>query len=266
MGVGVAMCDPYARTPREAPCPAHPSDAPPPTHGIPVSPVAAILGQLSLVDFPNRLAAVFFVGGCNFHCGFCHNAGQLARPERFFSWEQVRRRAAAFRQAWADGAVISGGEPTLSPGLPALIAELKALGFAVKLDTNGSRPEALAAVLASVDYVAMDVKTAPDRYEPFVGFGDTAAIARSMELLRLGATDYELRTTVVAGEHDDAVMDALGGWVRGARRWVLQPFVPRDDLPDPALRSTPRTPVARLVELQRRLADCAGEVMARGAE
>jgi len=219
-----------------------------------------------MVDYPGRLAAVFFVGGCNFRCGFCHNAALLARPAAFFTWDALRARAAEFRRSWADGAVIGGGEPTLSAELPALVAELKAFGFAVKLDTNGSRPDALAAVLASVDYVAMDVKTAPDRYGRFAGFDDPAAIGRSMELLRRGATEYELRTTVVAGEHDDAVMDAIGRWVRGARRWVLQPFVPRDDLPDPALRATPRTPAPRLIELRRRLADCAGEVIARGAE
>lgn len=242
------------------------SDAEGGAPGLAASPVATVLHAPSMVDFPGRLAAVFFVGGCNFRCGFCHNAALLAHPERYFTWDALRARAAEFRQSWADGAVISGGEPTLSANLPALIAELKAFGFAVKLDTNGSRPDALAAVLASVDYVAMDVKTAPERYARFTGFDDTSAIARSMELLRRGAVDYELRTTVVDSEHDDAVMDAIGAWVRGARRWVLQPFVPRDDLPDPKLRSTPRTPATRLIELRERLADCAGEVIARGVE
>ncbi len=235
-----------------------------PTSDIPFSPVAAVLGQASMVDFPGRLAAVFFVGGCNFRCGFCHNAGLLVRPPAYFTWAAIRARAAEFRRSWADGAVISGGEPTLSPGLSELIAELKRQGFAVKLDTNGSRPDALAAVLGMLDYVAMDVKTAPDRYAALTGFGDTDAIARSMALLRAGATEYELRTTVIEGEHDDATMEAMGAWLCGARRWVLQPFVPREDLPDPALRSAPRTPLARLRELRDRMAGFADEMLVRG--
>lgn len=230
------------------------------------SPVAAVLQQPSLVDYPGRLAAVFFVAGCNFRCGFCHNAALLARPSAGFAWAELAARAAAFRDGWADGAVISGGEPTLSPELPALIALLKKHGFAVKLDTNGSRPEMLAAVLPAVDYVAVDVKTAPERYERLTSFADTAAIARTLALLRESSVDYEVRTTVIPGEHDDACMDAIGRWVRGARRWVLQPFVPREDLPNADLRSVPRTPAARLRELRERLSGCADEVLVRGGD
>jgi len=230
------------------------------------SPVVAVLSSVSMIDYPGRLAAVFFTAGCNFRCRFCHNAALVARPGAAYAWDDLRARARAFRDEWADGVVISGGEPTLAAGLPALVAELKALGFAVKLDTNGSHPEILAALLPLLDYVAMDVKTAPPRYESLTGFADTDALARSMELLRDGPTDYELRTTVIAGEHDEPCMDALGEWVRGARRWVLQPFVPRADLPDPALRAVPRTPGARLYELRARLAECAGEVLVRGGE
>lgn len=230
------------------------------------SPVAAILQQPSLVDYPGRLAAVFFVGGCNFRCGFCHNAALLGRSKAGFTWSELAARAAAFRDGWADGAVVSGGEPTLSPALSALIALLKKHGFAVKLDTNGSRPEVLAAVLRTLDYVAVDVKTAPDRYERLTGFSDTTAIARTLALLRESSVDYELRTTVVPGEHDDACMDAIGQWVRGARRWVLQPFVPREDLPNADLQSVPRPPASRLRELRERLSGCADEVLVRGED
>ncbi len=238
------------------------SDKGPAAAGTNASPVCAALSQVSMIDFPGRLAAVFFTSGCNFRCRFCH-ASFLARTAAPWRWDKLRARARAFRNQWADGAVITGGEPTLSPALPTLIRELKALGFAVKLDTNGSRPDALAAVLPMLDYVAMDVKTAPDRYEALTGFADIAAIERSMRLLREGPADYELRTTVISGEHDDACMDALGAWVRGARRWVLQPFVPRENLPDPALRALPRTPAGRLRELRARLAGCAEEVSVR---
>ncbi len=228
-------------------------------------PVAAVLGQVSMVDYPGHIAAVLFTGGCNFRCGFCHNAALFARADATYPWEVIRERAHGFRDEWANGVVISGGEPTLATGLPRLIEEMKNLGFLVKLDTNGSRPDVLAAVLPRVDYVAMDVKTAPERYRALTGFGDTDAIARSMALLRDGPTDYELRTTVIVNEHHDACMEALGRWIGGARRWVLQPFVPRDDLPDPALRSASRTPVARLCELRERLVACAEEVLVRGA-
>jgi pyruvate formate lyase activating enzyme len=211
-----------------------------------LSPVVAHLKQPTLVDFPGRLAAVFFLGGCNFRCGYCHNAALLATHRAGLPWERIEHACVSFRQHWADGVVITGGEPTLAPELPELIRRLKRHGFAIKLDTNGSRPDVLAAVLPEVDYVALDIKCSPATYPRLTGFAAVGRVAQSLDLLRAGTRAYELRTTLLEGFHTDADLRAVGQWIDGARRLVLQPFLPREDLPDPALRHAPRTPPQKL--------------------
>jgi pyruvate formate lyase activating enzyme len=213
-----------------------------------LSPVHACLRQVSMVDFPDRLAAVFFVSGCNFRCGFCHNAA-LARTLPTMSWSALDERCRRFRVEWADGAVVSGGEPTLHPDIEQLVDTLRNLGFAVKLDTNGSRPDRLAALLPKLDYVAMDLKTSLTDYEEMTGFADTNAISRSVALIKTIARDYEFRTTVIPDLHTEATMRAMLPLLEGAKRYTLQPFLPREDLPDPAMRALPRTPHGLLEEL-----------------
>jgi len=228
------------------------------------APVCAALERPSLIDFPGRIAAVLFVSGCNFRCGFCHNAAALARPRPGFSWERLDALCRRFRDEWADGAVVSGGEPTLDPGLPALVDFLRERGFAVKLDTNGSRPDVLERLLGRLDCVAMDVKCRPESYPRVVGFDGIDALRLSAELIRARVPDHEFRTTVVETIHSDVEMDGIAGFVRGARRYVLQPFLPRPDLPDPSLREAPRTSPLRLQALRERMRGCADEVLIRG--
>jgi pyruvate formate lyase activating enzyme len=205
------------------------------------SPVHAVLRRVSMVDFPGRIAAVLFVSGCNFRCGFCHNSALAARLPSM-AWADLAARCRRFRLEWADGAVISGGEPTLSSDLTKLVDLLASLGFAVKLDTNGSCPDSLRAVLPKLDYVAMDLKTCLSDYESLTGFVDTDAIARSVGMIKADARDYEFRTTVIPGRHTEDTMRAMLPLLSGAKRYTLQPFLPRDDLPDPALRGLQRTP------------------------
>lgn len=212
----------------------------------PLSPVAAYLKQPTLVDFPGRLAAIFFLSGCNFRCGYCHNAALLAAHREGMTWERVEQACIHFRKHWADGVVITGGEPTLSPALPELIRRLKRHGFAIKLDTNGSRPDVLATVLAEVDYVALDIKCSQATYPRLTGFTEVELIAQSLALIRTHARAYELRTTLLEEFHSDADLHEVGQWIDGASRLVLQPFLPREDLPDPELRLRARTPPDRL--------------------
>jgi pyruvate formate lyase activating enzyme len=195
----------------------------------------------SLVDFPGRMAAVFFVTGCNFRCGFCHNAPLLATAREGYTWEQLGDACARFRRQWVEAVVLTGGEPTLAPALDETLRFFRDRGFEVKLDTNGSRPDVLAAALEQVQCVAMDVKCSLPRYPEFVGFADTTAIARSIGLLLAGQTPYEFRTTVIEAVHDDAELQAMGETVRGAAHYAVQAFIPRDDLPDPRMRTMPRT-------------------------
>lgn len=228
------------------------------------APAVSTLPSVSLVDYPGRMAAVFFTSGCNFRCGYCHNAARLGEFREGMPWAEFLGWCERFRAQWADGAVVTGGEPTLHAGLPAMIRALKAAGFAIKLDTNGSRPEALAEVLDEVDYAAMDIKCARARYPEVTGFGDLDALDRSVRLIRERARDGEFRVTVVPGQHEEAEMLAIGDWLRGARRLVLQPFLPREDLPDPALRGAERTRPQRLAELRERMRPFVEDVQIRG--
>jgi pyruvate formate lyase activating enzyme len=228
------------------------------------SPVHAFLTHPSMVDFPDENAAVFFVSGCNFRCGYCHNAGLLAARQEGIGWPQLRRACRQFGGDWVRGAVITGGEPTLHDELDDLVAFLKDEGFRVKLDTNGSRPEVLSRLLPQLDYTAMDIKAPLEDYPQFTGFSDTGCIAESVALLRDHDGDYEFRTTVIEGIHTDARMRAIGELVRGARRQVLQPFLPRPNLPDERCRARPRTSHTRLLEVARLLEGTARQIVVRG--
>lgn len=238
--------------------------APAEPHG-PRSPIYAYLKKPSLLDFPGHVAAVFFTSGCNMRCGFCHNASLLGQRQPGLTWERLDGVCREFRRHWAGGAVLSGGEPTLEPELPRLLALLRQHGFAVKLDTNGTKPDVLDAVLDQARYVAMDLKCRLERYPALTGFAGTDAIARSVALLKAGRVAYEFRTTVIDGVHDAGEIRAMGEWAAGAARFVLQPFLPRDDLPDPALRTVKRTHRDQLEALAVILREYVACVEIRGA-
>jgi len=184
----------------------------------------------SLLDFPGKIASLIFFGGCNLTCPYCHNPGLVLDPEQYPDFPQAAILAQLQeRRRFIDGVVVSGGEPTLDPGLLPLLRAVKALGLVVKLDTNGLRPAVLESALAEglVDYVALDLKTAPARYgELHGGPVAIAGLQRSVQQLLAGAVDYELRTTCVPGLVEAEDIRAIGELVRGARRWVLQQFVP----------------------------------------
>lgn len=205
------------------------------------SPVYSYMQNPSMVDYPGRLAAVFFVSGCNFSCGFCHNAGLMGRKQKGVAWDDLQNACSRFKSEWVDGVVITGGEPTLDPGLIELIDFFKTFGFKVKLDTNGSRPDVLTECLPRVDGCAMDVKIDLNGYSQLAGYSKVENIERSIRLIMDSDCDYEFRTTVIGGIHTPAKIAAIGKLIEGARRYRLQPFVPRDNLPDPAFRQIART-------------------------
>lgn len=223
------------------------------THDTDRSPVHGILKNTSLVDFPGHLSVVLFLPGCNFNCGYCHN-GELRRADLpRLTWTQLEASLRTHKENWADGAVITGGEPTLSPQLPELIDRLRSMSFAIKLDSNGSRPEILETLLSQIDYLAMDVKCAPASYPALTGWHDTDALGRSFDLLKARRCPGEMRTTVLTHLHTDEEMTTIAQWITGAPAWHLQAFVPRDALPDPKLCSLPRTPAERLHQLASQL-------------
>ena len=230
-----------------------------------LSAVYGILKSPSMVDFPGHLAGVLFISGCNFRCGFCHNAELLGAVEPGMPQAQLEAACQRFRENWVDGIVVTGGEPTLHVGLLDLLHRLRQWNFKIKLDTNGSRPEILAEVLPLVDYVAMDVKCNLEAYPTFVSFNQPERIAHSIALIRERATDYEFRTTVLPAFHTDEEMLRIAALVKGARRLALQAFVPRENLPDPRLRRSPRTTPDRMREVAALVADSADDVVVRGA-
>ena len=193
------------------------------------------LQKLSMVDYPGKLAATVFTGGCNLRCPFCHNAPLVLRPHE--TPELPTDEVLAFlrsRTGLLDGVVLSGGEPLLQSGAADFLREVKALGFAVKLDTNGCFPDALAAILAEglADYVAMDIKNRPEKYAETVGVPDfdIAPVQESIRLLQSSGTDYEFRTTVVREFHTAEDIRAIGEWLKGAKRLYLQQFADSGDL------------------------------------
>lgn len=199
--------------------------------------------KCSLVDFPGKLAAAVFTPGCNMDCFYCHNRGILAENgvERLNA--DAVLAALEKRAGFLNGVVISGGEPTLQPGLENFIREVRAMGYAVKLDTNGSNPERLSALIQEglLDYVAMDLKAPARRYEEICGRGvDLDDIKSSVEILLLDRVDYEFRTTVAPqlGLND---LLAMGNWVRGARRYYLQQYRPQNHH-DPRCAVAPHAP------------------------
>ncbi len=193
------------------------------------------LQKLSLLDFPGKVAATVFTGGCNLRCPFCHNA-PLVLPRRGTSALDAGGVLdfLASRRGLLDGVVLSGGEPLLQPDTADFLAEVKAMGFAVKLDTNGCHPDALADILDRrlADYVAMDIKNSLEKYPWTVGVPgfDTAPVERCARLLMGGPADYEFRTTLVRPFHEAGDMETIGRWLRGARRYYLQAFVDSGDL------------------------------------
>ena len=189
--------------------------------------------RIFLIMDPGKLAATVFTGGCDLRCPFCHNALLVTRlaetPE--IPVQEVLDFLAS-RKGLLDGVVLTGGEPLLQPDAAEFLQAVRELGFAVKLDTNGCHPAALAEILEAglADYVAMDVKNSPGRYGETAGTPglDLAPFRESVSFLLRGTVDYEFRTTVVREFHDADSFKAIGPWIAGAKRYFLQSFVDRD--------------------------------------
>jgi len=187
------------------------------------------LNKTTLLDYPEHVAATVFTGGCNFRCPFCHNGDLVLHPGSYpvISGEEVF----AFlkkRKGVLSGVCITGGEPTLQPDLYHFIKGIKELGYLVKLDTNGYRPDVLETLLADglLDYVAMDIKHSREKYVLATGVSeiDIALIEKSVELLKWSNIDYEFRTTVVRQLHEREDFVAIGRWLAGAKAYYLQAY------------------------------------------
>ena len=213
------------------------------------------LQKLTLLDYPGKTACTIFLSGCNFRCPFCHNTPLLTADAAAGMGEAELLAFLKKRQGLLDGVAITGGEPLLRPELPALLEKIKALGYAIKLDTNGAFPEQLEAVVRAglADYVAMDIKNSPARYAETAGVPELALspIFRSVSFLLRATVDYEFRTTAVAELHDDASFVQLGDWLMGAKRYFIQCFEPRETVLQAGLHAPSEMQLHRWAELVR---------------
>jgi len=189
----------------------------------------AAIQKLSLIDYPDKIAAIIFTSGCNFRCPYCHNPELVnPLPESFSTVSEAELfQFLEKRQGKIEAVTITGGEPTLYSDLPELIKKIKDLGFLVKLDTNGTNPTMLKKLLTEklVDYVAMDIKAPFSRYEEVVGRKvDVAAINKSIGLIKSSGIDYEFRSTILPRLFDEKDIKKMAGLIRGAKRYFLQNF------------------------------------------
>ncbi len=230
------------------------------------------LQKFSMLDYPGHLAAIIFTQGCNFRCHFCYNpllvwpqpdvTNSSAPQGETGGAEQTDQRinlADLFvflrgRQGKLEGVVITGGEPTIHADLPDFIREIRALGYKIKLDTNGTNPEMIERLTRDrlVDYLAMDVKSSPARYAETVGAAvDLEKIKKCAKMIMASNLPYEFRTTAVPGLVEIEDIEEIGQMISGAEKWFIQQFRSNTDLVDHALEGAAAHRQEYLLELKR---------------
>lgn len=187
--------------------------------------------KLTLIDYPGKIAATVFTVGCNFRCPFCHNPELvLTNNQQLTTNNRLEKEFFAFlkkRKGKLEGVCITGGEPAIQPDLVDFIKKVKKLGFLVKLDTNGSRPDVLKKVIDEklVDFIAMDIKDSLPKYQKTSGSQvDRERIKLSVDLIRNSKIPYEFRTTVVPGLHKEKDFSEIARWLSGAEAYYLQEY------------------------------------------
>lgn len=213
--------------------------------------------KLTLLDFPGRMGATIFTGGCNFRCPFCQNSDLVFLPEDMTELDKddlmdfLKKR-----KSMLQGVCVSGGEPLLQEGIDSFLAKIKKLGYEVKLDTNGSNPAKLKQLVVDglVDYVAMDIKNSLDRYGETVGLQeyDTSKVRETAEYLMNGNIPYEFRTTVVKELHTIDDIRKIGSWLKGARAYYLQNFVDSERVIKKGLHACDKSELERFCDEARK--------------
>ena len=197
------------------------------------------LKKTSLIDYPDKISTIVFTTGCNFRCGYCHNAGlvsgksknEVCSTDSFFDF--LKKRVGKL-----DAVVISGGEATLQPDLIEFVKRIKDFGYLVKLDTNGYKPEIIYRLLENslVDYIAMDIKAPLDKYAFITNVDiDVVKIKESINLIMSSYIDYEFRTTVLKKQLDYIDFNKIAKLIKGAKKYFLQKFVVQSEILDESL-------------------------------
>lgn len=215
------------------------------------------LQKLTLLDYPGKVACTVFLGGCDFRCPYCHNmdivldseADDFIEKEYLMSF--LRKRASML-----EGVCITGGEPLMSADVEDFIKEIRALGYSVKLDTNGSYPERLADLVSKglVDYVAMDIKHSPEKYTAAAGCATplVGKVKQSVAFLLEGHVPYEFRTTVAKPLHSVSDIEEIGKWIGGDSPFFIQCFADRTTVPDKTLSAPDRAELELMLDAARK--------------
>lgn len=194
--------------------------------------------QCTLIDYPGKTACVVFTPGCNFRCGYCHNPEfvlpeQIKKIQKDFINEEAVFNFLKKRKGLLDGVVITGGEPTLQGDLVPFMQKVRELGFLIKLDTNGNKPEIIIDALQKklVDFIAMDVKTSYVKYQSLVGkLAKADNIKKSIDLIMSSGIAYEFRSTIVKETHSIPTLKEMAKMIEGAKTFALQSFRPAHTL------------------------------------
>lgn len=199
--------------------------------------------KTSMLDYPGKLSACIFLARCNFRCSYCHNVELVMDDPRLTPFENEKVfEYLRKKKKWIDGVVISGGEPTLHAGLQELCIQIKEIGYSIKLDTNGTNPKVLKELIDKkfVDYVAIDIKSSKEKYDKVTAVKvDVNKISESIKILLNSNIDYEFRTTVLPGLVDEDDIPKIGEWIKGAKRYYIQQFVPIKTLNESFMEKEP---------------------------
>lgn len=215
------------------------------------------LNKTTLLDYPGKVAATIFLGGCNFRCPFCQNSSLVLNPSA--QPEIPIKEVLSFlkkRKGILDGVCITGGEPTLSPDLPELLQEIRTLGYPIKLDTNGTHPALLKTLTEQnlIQMTAVDIKACPDNYPALCGLvhPELDAVKETVEFLKNGTLDYEFRTTVIRELHSEKDFIEIGQWLTGAKAYYLQAYRDSEEVLQPGFSSYTRKELEHFREILKR--------------
>lgn len=230
----------------------------------------ASINPCTLLDYPDKIAAILFTAGCNFRCGYCHNPSfvdpeKITHLSKTFLSEEVILNFLKTRQGLLEGVVLCGGEPTIHADLEEFIHKVRSLGFLIKLDTNGSNPSVLAHLLSAqlIDYVAMDIKSSETHYQDITGSKiKVARIKESISLLKQHTVPYEYRTTILPEYHSLSELILIGQMIQGAPLWALQQCRTEHTL-DPTFSQKKNYTTYEMIRLQEALKGSVEQIIVR---
>lgn len=209
--------------------------------------------KLTLLDFPGTVACTLFTKGCNFRCPFCHNASLIKCSSLPDLTQEEILAFLKKRQGILEGVCITGGEPLMHRTLPDFIRKVKALGYKVKLDTNGSFPYRLSSLIEEglLDYVAMDVKNSLEKYRITTEceLHEIQQVTESIALLLSGTIPFEFRTTVCAELHTADDIAKISDMIKGADKYFIQNFVDSGDILESGLHPVAQSEMEKMAKI-----------------